>query len=110
MKDQTDDDTADMFGQKRGPGRPSTGKAKSGAARQAAYRAKQREKSVTVTINRDLLERLDAYNSPAIPSRTGAAESQARLFVPGDRWPAGKSIQFSTWGGIEPQRHQRGRA
>ena len=60
MKDQTGDDTADMFGQKRGPGRPSTGKAKSGAARQAAYRAKQREKSVTVTINRDLLERLDA--------------------------------------------------
>lgn len=60
MKDQTDDDTADMFGQKRGPGRPRTGKAKSGAARQAAYRAKQREKYVTVTINRELLERLDA--------------------------------------------------
>ena len=60
MKDTTDQDTGDMFGIKRGRGRPKTGTAKSGAERQAAYRTKQQENNVTVTINRGLLEGLDA--------------------------------------------------
>ena len=60
MKDTKDQGTGDMFGIKRGRGRPKTGTAKSGAERQAAYRAKQQENNVTVTINRGLLEGLDA--------------------------------------------------
>jgi hypothetical protein len=60
MKDSTDNTTTDLFGEKRPRGRPKTGSAKTGAARQAAYRAKQQENSVTVTINRALLEGLDA--------------------------------------------------
>ena len=60
MKDTKDQGTGDMFGIKRGRGRPKTGIAKSGAERQAAYRAKQQEDNVTVTINRALMEGLDA--------------------------------------------------
>ena len=60
MKDTTDQGTGDMFGIKRGRGRPKTGTAKSGAERQAAYRAKQQENNVTVTINRALMEGLGA--------------------------------------------------
>ena len=60
MKDTTDQDTGDMFGIKRGRGRPKTGTANSGAERQAAYRAKQQGNNVTVTINRALVEGLDA--------------------------------------------------
>ncbi|TNI26789.1 hypothetical protein [Aeromonas dhakensis] len=60
MKDTTDQGTGDMFGIKRGRGRPKTGAAKTGAERQAAYRAKQQVKNVTVTINRALVEGLDA--------------------------------------------------
>ena len=60
MKDATDQGTGDMFGIKRGRGRPKTGTAKSGAERQAAYRAKQQGNNVTVTINRALVEGLDA--------------------------------------------------
>lgn len=60
MKDSTDKGTGDMFGEKRGRGRPKTGTAKTGAERQAAFRAKQQENSVTVTINRELLDGLDA--------------------------------------------------
>ena len=60
MKDATDQGTGDMFGIKRGRGRPKTGTAKSGAERQATYRAKQQEDNVTVTINRALMEGLDA--------------------------------------------------
>ena len=60
MTDTTDQDTGDMFGIKRGRGRPKTGTAKSGAERQAAYRAKQQGNNVTVTINRALVEGLDA--------------------------------------------------
>ncbi|WP_068979449.1 hypothetical protein [Aeromonas salmonicida] len=60
MKDTTDQGTGDMFGIKRGRGRPKTGTAKSGAERQAAYRAKQQGNNVTVTINRSLMEGLDA--------------------------------------------------
>ncbi len=60
MRDDKDQNTGDMFGTKRGRGRPKTGSAKSGAERQAAYRAKQQENNVTVTINRELIEVLDA--------------------------------------------------
>ena len=60
MKDTKDQGTGDMFGIKRGRGRPKTGGAKSGAERQAAYRAKQQEINVTVTINRAHLDELAA--------------------------------------------------
>ena len=60
MKDATDQGTGDMFGITRRRGRPKTGTAKSGAERQAAYRAKQQDNNVTVTINRALVEGLDA--------------------------------------------------
>ena len=60
MKDTTDQGTGDMFGIKRGRGRPKTGTAKTGAERQAAYRAKQQDNNVTVTINLALVEGLDA--------------------------------------------------
>ncbi|MFB3241439.1 MULTISPECIES: hypothetical protein [Gammaproteobacteria] len=60
MRDQTDKSTTDLFGEKRGRGRPKSGGAKSGAERQAAYRAKQQGISVTVTINREHLEELAA--------------------------------------------------
>ena len=60
MKDTTDQGTGDMFGIKRGRGRPKTGAAKTGAERQAAYRAKQQDNNVTVTINLALVEGLDA--------------------------------------------------
>ena len=60
MKDDSDKVTTDLFGNKRTRGRPKTGTAKTGAERQAEYRAKQLELNVTVTINRALLERLDA--------------------------------------------------
>ena len=60
MKDNADKGTGDMFGEKRGRGRPKTGNAKTGAERQAAYRAKQQDNNVTVTINLALVEGLDA--------------------------------------------------
>ena len=60
MKDNADQGTGDMFGTKRGRGRPKTGAAKSGAERQAAYRAKQQDNNVTVTIKRPLMEGLAA--------------------------------------------------
>jgi hypothetical protein len=56
MKDSKDARTTDMFGVKRGRGRPCTGEAKSGAERQAAYRAKQALE--TITISRDDSEKL----------------------------------------------------
>ena len=60
MKDTKDQGTGDMFGIKRGRGRPKTGSAKTGAERQAAYRAKQQDNNVTVTIDLALVEGLDA--------------------------------------------------
>ena len=60
MKDTKDQGTGEMFGIKRGRGRPKTGSAKTGAERQAAYRAKQQDNNVTVTINLALVEGLDA--------------------------------------------------
>jgi hypothetical protein len=52
MKDARDDQTLDLLPSGKRRGRPPTGKALSPAAKQAAYRARQREKTVTVTLNR----------------------------------------------------------
>lgn len=52
MKDVNDNQTVDLLPMKRPRGRPSTGKALPGAVRQAKYRAKMAEKTVTVTFNR----------------------------------------------------------
>jgi hypothetical protein len=60
MKDGTDTTTTDLFGEKRPRGRPKTGTAKTGAERQAAYRAKVQGNNVTVTINRKLIDSLSA--------------------------------------------------
>ena len=60
MKDVNDNQTADLLPLKRPRGRPSTGKAMTQAERQAKYRAKVAQNNVTVTVNRGLLERLDA--------------------------------------------------
>jgi len=53
MKDVNDNQTADLLPTRRPRGRPSTGKALPGAVRQAKYRAKLAENTVTVTFNRD---------------------------------------------------------
>ena len=60
MKDAHDKQTPDLLPTKRPRGRPSTGKAMTAAERQAKYRAKVSQNNVTVTLNRGLLERLDA--------------------------------------------------
>ena len=60
MKDVNDNQTADLLPIKRPRGRPATGKAMTQAERQAKYRAKVAQNNVTVTVNRGLLERLDA--------------------------------------------------
>lgn len=68
MKDANDHQTADLLPTKR-RGRPRSGHAKSGAERQAAYRAKQAENTVTVTFNRDdvpALKLLMANPNPAL--------------------------------------------
>lgn len=61
MKDVNDNQTADLLPLKRPRGRPSTGKALPGAARQAKYRAKMAEKTVTVTFNRDAVDALENH-------------------------------------------------
>lgn len=69
MKDVNDNQTADLLPLKRPRGRPRTGKALPGAARQAKYRAKQAENNVTVTFNRDdipALKLLLANPNPAL--------------------------------------------
>ena len=68
MKDVNDNQTADLLPLKRPRGRPRTG-AVSGAERQAKYRAKQAENTVTVTFNRDdipALKLLLANPNPAL--------------------------------------------
>ena len=53
MKDAHDTATQELIpAAPRKRGRPSTGKAKSGAARQAAYLARKKSETVTVTFNR----------------------------------------------------------
>ena len=69
MKDVNDNQTADLLPLKRPRGRPSTGKALPGAARQAKYRAKMAEKTVTATFNREdvpALKLLLANPNPAL--------------------------------------------
>lgn len=48
----------DLIPSKRGPGRPSTGKALTPAEKQARYRARQAQNKVTVTFDRSLLPTL----------------------------------------------------
>ena len=69
MKYALDNQAADLLPTIRPSGRPRTGKALSGAERQAAYRARQAENLVTVTFNRsDLpaLKLLLANPNPAL--------------------------------------------
>lgn len=69
MKDMHDTTTADMLPIKRPRGRPRTGSAMTHAERQAKYRAKQAENTVTVTFNRDdipALKLLLANPNPAL--------------------------------------------
>ncbi len=75
MKDTKDQGTGDMFGIRRGRGRPKTGTAKTGAQRQAAYRAKQKEFSVTVTLKRGDLKAIKLLLSFA--KIKGVAEQDA---------------------------------
>ncbi len=53
MKDVNDNQTADLLPLKRPRGRPRTGTAMTQAERQAKYRAKQAENTITVTFNRE---------------------------------------------------------
>ncbi|WP_421345994.1 hypothetical protein [Aeromonas veronii] len=69
MKDVNDNQTADLLPIRRPRGRPRTGKALSGAERQAKYRESQAEKTVTVTFNREdvpALKLLLANPNPAL--------------------------------------------
>ena len=69
MKDVNDNQTADLLPIKRPRGRPRTGSALPGAVRQAKYRAKLAENTVTVTFNRDdvpALKLLLANPTPAL--------------------------------------------
>ena len=69
MKDVNDNQTADLLPMKRPRGRPRTGKAMTQAERQAKYRAKLADITVTVTFNRDdvpALKLLLANPSPAL--------------------------------------------
>ncbi len=67
MKDVNDNQTADLLPTPRPRGRPSTGKALTPAQKQAAYRARLAEKSVTVTINRSDLYSLKLLLSSPDP-------------------------------------------
>ena len=51
----------DLIPQKRGRGRPATGKALTPAEKQAAYRARKAQKTVTVTFNRDAVDALEIH-------------------------------------------------
>jgi hypothetical protein len=69
MKDVNDNQTADLLPMKRPRGRPRTGSALTHAERQAKYRAKQAELTVTVTFNKDdlpALKLLLANPNPAL--------------------------------------------
>lgn len=68
MKDKHDTTTADLLPLKRPRGRPRTGCALTHAERQAKYRAKQAEITVTVTFNRDDLPALKLLLANPNPS------------------------------------------
>ena len=81
MKDAHDSQTADLLPTPRPRGRPRTGKALPGAARQAKYRAKMAEKTVTVTFNREdlpALKLLLANPNPALDVDQGTLDRIAQ--------------------------------
>lgn len=61
MKDKHDTQTQELISAKRGRGRPVTGKALTPAEKQAAYRARKAQKTVTVTFNRDAVDVLENH-------------------------------------------------
>ena len=61
MKDQHDTQTQDLISTKRRRGRPVTGKALTPAEKQARYRARKAQKTVTVTFNRDAVDALELH-------------------------------------------------
>ncbi len=61
MKDKHDTQTQDLISTRRGRGRPVTGKALSPAEKQARYRARKAQKTVTVTFNRDDVDALENH-------------------------------------------------
>lgn len=61
MKDQHDTQTQELIPVKRGRGRPVTGKALSAAEKQARYRARKAQKTVTVAFNRDDVDALENH-------------------------------------------------
>lgn len=61
MKDKHDTQTQEVISTKRGRGRPVTGKALTPAEKQAAYRARKAQKTVTVTFNRDAVDALENH-------------------------------------------------
>ena len=67
MKDTKDQGTGDMFGIKRGRGRPKTGSAKSGAA----YRARVEAEYLTVRSPRGVVQELKDAQMKAV--RVGSA-------------------------------------
>ncbi len=81
MKDERDDQTLDLLPSGKRRGRPPTGKALSPAAKQAAYRARQREKTVTVTLTRPDCGELEIFLLNLRDGRTSslAPEVVARL-------------------------------
>ena len=97
MKDQADTATLELIPQPRRRGRPATGNAKSGAERQAAYRARQHHESVTVTINRDDVVTLSTalHLAAKMPSFCGDAdpESIQRLIAALDDACGGKVLK-----------------
>ncbi|MCD6620044.1 hypothetical protein [Aeromonas veronii] len=81
MKDVNDNQTADLLPLKRPRGRPRTGKAMSQAERQAKYRAKLADITVTVTFNRDdvpALKLLLANPNPALEVDQGTLDRIAQ--------------------------------
>ena len=81
MKDERDDQTLDLRPSGKRRGRPRTGKALSPAAKQAAYRERQRKKTVTVTLNRPDCGELETFLLNLREGRTSslAPEVVARL-------------------------------
>ncbi|MGL6337491.1 hypothetical protein [Aeromonas jandaei] len=81
MKDVNDNQTADLLPTKRPRGRPRTGKAMTQAERQAKYRAKMADITVTVTFNRDdlpAIKLLLANPNPALDVDQGTLDRIAQ--------------------------------
>ena len=74
MKDSTDKGTGDMFGEKRGRGRPKTGTAKTAAERQAAYRTRQQAEYLTVRLPKGLAQTLKDAQMKAVRNGTPSVE------------------------------------